>query len=429
MLNKAAGNLERTQIGYSDVSDSRILELDALYGANHYGRLQTIIRKSEGAWLYTSDGRKIIDCLAAYSAANPGHHHPRIVAAMTSALQNGYASVISNVVFTDTRSMFLEKLCNLVPRLGPRFGDRGNKALCKNGGVESVETAIKLGRYYGYKFKGIPDGKQEVIVFDNNFHGRMITTVSFSSSEHYRLGFGPLTPGFQRANYGDLKDVEKLINKNTCAILVEPMQGEGGMYIPHRGFLPGLRKLADDNDLLLILDEIQVGMGRTGKDFCFQHENVVPDAMVLGKAISGGLVPLSALITSAELMDAVFTPGSDGSTYGGYPLAMVAGVAALEVFQDEELTEKSARMGEYMKKKIDDIASRSEHVQEVRGSGLFIGIEVRSGDAMTFCRQLLDLNMLANDSHHHTIRISPPLIIDKSEADYILERLEKVLVG
>jgi ornithine--oxo-acid transaminase len=429
MLNKAAGNLERTQIGYSDVSDSRVLELDALYGANHYARLKTIIRKSEGAWLHTIDGRKIIDCLAAYSAANPGHHHPRIVAAMTSALQNGYASVISNVVYTDTRSLFLEKLGNLVPRLGPRFSGSVNKVLCKNGGVESVETAIKLGRYYGYKFKGIPDGKQEVIVFDNNFHGRMITIVSFSSSEHYRLGFGPLTPGFRRAHFGDLKDVERLINKNTCAILVEPMQGEGGMYVPPKGFLSGLRKLADENDLLLILDEIQVGMGRTGKDFCFQHENVIPDALILGKAISGGLVPLSALVTNAELMDAVFTPGSDGSTYGGYPLAMVAGVAALEVFQDEELTEKSVRTGEYMKKRIDEIASRSEHVKEVRASGLFIGIEVKSGDAMTFCRQLLDMNMLANDSHHHTIRISPPLIIDKNEADYILERLERVLVG
>ncbi len=428
MLNKAAGNLERTQIGYSSASDAHILELDALYGANHYKRLKTIIRQTEGAWLQTIDGRRIIDCLSAYSAANPGHHHPRIVAALVDALRNGYGSVISNVVYTDTRSLFLEKLCKLVPSMGPRFGSVGNKALCKNGGVESVETAIKLARFYGYKQKGIPDGKQEIIVFDNNFHGRMITVVSFSSTEHYRLGFGPLTPGFRSASYGNLDEVAGLINENTCGILVEPMQGEGGMYIPPAGFLKGMREMADKHNLLLIFDEIQVGMGRTGTDFCFQHENVVPDAVILGKAISGGLIPLSVMVTNAELMDLVFGPGSDGSTYGGYPLAMVAGLAALEVFQDEELSRRSTEMGKYMKERIDDIASRSDHVKEVRGSGLFIGIEVKNGDAMVYCSKLLDMDMLANDSHHHTIRISPPLIIDKKEADYILERLERVLV-
>jgi len=201
------------------------------------------------------------------------------------------------------------------------------------------------------------------------------------------------------------------------------------MYIPPDGFLKGLRKIADDNDLLLMFDEIQVGLGRTGKDFCFQHENVIPDAVILGKAISGGLVPLSVMVTNSELMDQVFTPGSDGSTYGGYPLAMVAGVAAMDVFKDEELSKKSAEMGKYMKEKIDDIASRSKHVKQVRARGLFIGIEVKSGDAMVFCQQLLKMDMLANDSHHHTIRISPPLVITKVEADYILERLEKVLVS
>lgn len=415
-------------MGYSGVTDDEIFRLEDLYGANHYRRLHTVIRKTEGAWLYTMDGRRILDCLAAYSAANPGHHHPKIVAALVNALQGGYGSVISNVIYTDTRALFLEKVSKLFPQLGARFGNHGNKALLKNGGVESVETAIKLARYYGYKRKGIADGKQEIIVFGRNFHGRMITVVSFSDSQNYKEGFGPLTPGFKTAKFGDLSDVERLITGNTCGILVEPMQGEGGMYIPPDGFLRGLRELCDKHDILLLADEIQVGMGRTGRDFCFQHENVIPDAVIIGKAISGGMIPLSAMVTNRELMDMAFQPGSDGSTYGGYSLACAAGLAALDVFREEKLTERSAKMGNYLKENIIDISKRSPHVKEVRGRGLFVGVEVQNGDAMVYCTKLLDLGMLANDSHHHTIRISPPLIITQDEADYILERLEKVLV-
>jgi ornithine--oxo-acid transaminase len=347
---------------------------------------------------------------------------------MMNALQNGYGSVLSNVVYTDIRSLFLEKLCNLVPAVGPRFGKSGNKALCKNGGVESVETAIKVARKYGHLEKGIEDGKQELIVFSENFHGRMITIISFADTPKYKAGFGPLTPGFKTAKYGNLEDVKNLINENTCGILVEPMQGEGGMNIPPAGFLKGLRDLADQHNLILIFDEIQVGLGRTGKDFAFQHENVIPDVVILGKAISGGLVPLSAIVTNGKLMDMVFTPGTDGSTYGGYSLAMAAGNAALDVFMRERLSEKSNQMGRYLKTKIERIAERSDHVKEVRGLGLFIGIEVKNGDAMEYCEKLLKLDLLANDSHHHTIRISPPLIITEQEADYIVDRLEKVLI-
>lgn len=416
------------KIGFSTMSDAEVFGLDEQFGANHYTRLKLVVRRTEGAWLYTADGRKILDCLSAYSAANPGHHHPDIVNSVVHALQSGYGSVISNVVYTDVRVKFLKDLCELVPQLGPRFGKVGNKALCKNGGVESVETAIKLARYYGFKAKGIADGKQEIIVFSSNFHGRMITVISFSETPKYREGFGPLTPGFKMAHYGDLKSVESLINANTCGILVEPMQGEGGMYIPPAGFLTGLRELADKHDLMLIFDEIQVGLGRTGRDFCFQHEDVTPDAIIIGKAISGGLVPLSAMITNSKLMDMVFKPGTEGSTYGGYSLAMAAGIAAIEVFKREKLSEKSAKMGAYLKAKIEKIAARSTHVKEVRGRGLFIGIEVKNGDAMVYCRKLLDLDLLANDSHNHTIRISPPLVITEAEADYIADRLEKVLV-
>ncbi len=413
---------------FSTTSDRQILDFEHTFGANHYGRLGLVVRQTEGCWLTSMDGRKYLDCLAAYSAANQGHHNPRIVKAMKDALDGHYASVISNVVYTDALGEFLKKASTLPPQLGPRFGNNGNKTMPKNGGVESVETALKLGRCYGYMAKNIPDGQQEIIVCGNNFHGRTITAISFSSSQKYKEGFGPLTPGFVITEYGNVEAVKNAINKNTCAMLVEPMQGEGGMFIPPEGYLKSLRELADKHDLMLIFDEVQVGLGRTGKMFCFEHENVVPDALVLGKAISGGLVPLSVMITNSKIMDMVFQPGRDGSTYGGYPLASVAGCAALDTIIDEDLPARAAKMGAILKKKIEDIAARSKHVKEVRGRGLFIGIEVKSGDAMVYCRKLLELGVLANDSHGHTIRISPPLIITEEEIDYLVERLEKVLV-
>jgi len=418
----------KTATGFSQIPDNQIIDFEGVYGANHYGRLEMVVRKASGVWLTDIEDREYLDCLAAYSAANQGHHHPRIVQALVDALQGEYASVISNVVYTDPLGVFLKKLATTVPQLGTRFGDHGNKVLLKNGGVESCETAIKAARFYGWKTKGIPDGKQEVIVFENNFHGRMITTVSYSSSKKYKEGFGPLTPGFVTVPYGDLSAVEKAVNKNTCAIWVEPMQGEGGMYQPPAGFLQGLRDLCDKHDMLLLFDEIQVGLGRTGKMFCFEHENVVPDGITLGKALSGGLVPVSAFVCNTKVMDLVFQPGRDGSTYGGYPLACVAGIAALDVLINDDLPGRAAKMGAILRRKIETIASRSSHVKEVRGRGLFIGIEVHGGDAMVYCKKLLELGILANDSHGHTIRISPPLILDETDIDYIAERLEKILV-
>jgi ornithine--oxo-acid transaminase len=255
----------------------------------------------------------------------------------------------------------------------------------------------------------------------------MITVVSFSSKSKYRDGFGPLTPGFVSVEYGNLEQVNKALTPNTCGILVEPMQGEGGMNVPEAGFLEGLRQIADDNDLLLLLDEIQVGLGRTGKRFCFEHDNVVPDGLILGKALSGGLVPLSVFMANAKLMDMAFNVGSDGSTFGGYPLACVAGIAALEVIEEEGLVESSARQGAKLKAAIAQIAQQSPHIKEVRGKGLFIGIEVKKGNAMAFCRQLLDLGVIVNDSHGHTIRISPPLNISDADISYLVERLAQVL--
>ena len=409
------------------VTDKEVWETEKKHGAQHYGRLKVAIKTARCCWLYDRRGYRYLDCLAAYSAANIGHHHPDVVHALIEALQYGYASVISNVVYTDTLTSFLEKVSTITPQLAPRFGECGNKVLPKNGGVESVETAIKTMRYYGWKHKGIPDGKQEIIVFDNSFHGRTITAVSASTTAKYKEGFGPLTPGFISVPFGDANKVETAITDNTCGILVEPMQGEGGMNIPPVGFLTDLRELSNIFNLLLFYDEIQVGLGRTGKMFCFQHEDAVPDGIILGKAISGGLIPLSVCVTSSEIMDSVFTKGSDGSTYGGYPLASVAGVAALGVIEEGALAERAAFSGNLLKSRIKAIARKSSIVKEVRGKGLFIGIELDGINAMEICRKLLDLGVVANDSHGHTIRISPPLIISEAEIDYLCERLAEVL--
>jgi ornithine--oxo-acid transaminase len=415
-------------LGFSNITDDAVYALERKFGANHYDRLNVSVRTARGSWITDINGRKYLDCLAAYSAVNLGHHHPKVVNAIMRSLVGNYASVISNVVYTDSLALFLSKTAEFVPQLGPRFGMNGNKVLPKNGGVESVETAIKMARYYGFKEKNIPDGKQELIVFNNNFHGRMITVISFSTQQKYRAGFGPLTPGFVSVEFGNLDAVKAAINENTCGILVEPLQGEGGMRIPPAGFLKGLREIADDHDLLLLLDEIQVGLGRTGKNFCFQHEDVVPDGLILGKALSGGLVPLSAFVTNARLIDLAFHIGSDGSTFGGYPLACVAGVSALEVLQEEQLVKASDVKGKKLKQHLLKIAVRSKDIKEVRGKGLFIGIEVKHGNAIMFCRKLLELGIIVNDSHGHTIRISPPLNISDNEIGFLVECLEKVFL-
>ena len=414
-------------LGFSHLDDERIRALEDRCGAHHYDRLNVVVRQACGSWITDIDGKRYLDCLAAYSAANPGHHHPRIVDALIKALLGHYASVISNVVYTDPLGVFLERLANFVPPLAPRFGVAGNKVLPKNGGVESVETAIKMARFFGWKAKGIADGRQEIIVFNDSFHGRMITEVSFATVERYRQGFGPLTPGFVSVTYGDLEAVEAAVTPYSCGILVEPMQGEGGMRVPPPGFLKGLREIADRHDLLLLFDEIQVGLGRSGRRFCFEHEDVAPDGLVLGKALSGGLVPLSAFVTHADLMDMAFQKGSDGSTFGGYPLACVAGVAALDVLEEEKLALSAERQGDKLRRGIEAIAGRSPHVKEVRGRGLFIGVEVEGGRAMDFCRRLVDLGLIINDSRGHTIRISPPLNISDDEIDFLLSRLEAVL--
>jgi len=404
------------------------IKQEHVFGANHYERVNLVIQKSKGCWLHDSSGSKYLDCLAAYSAANLGHHHPRVVNSLIAALSDDCGSVLSNVGYSSKLATFLKKVATFVPQLGPRFGNSGNKVLPKNGGVESVETAIKAARFYGYKCKGIPDGKQEIIVFNNSFHGRTIAAISFSTSPKYRQGFGPLIPGFVSVEYSNLDKVEQAITKNTCGILVEPMQGEGGMIQPQEGFLKDLRSLCDHHDLFLIFDEIQVGFGRTGKKFCFQHENVIPDGLILGKALSGGLVPISVFVTNKNVMDLVFSVGSDGSTFGGYPLACVAGTTAIAVLEEESLIERAQFQGERLKQKIISICEKSPHVREVRGQGLFIGIEVVNKNAMAYCHELLNHGIFINDSHGHTIRVSPPLTINDDEIEYLCHALELVLL-
>lgn len=428
MSNPAETKTKKISENFSGEHDEAIFNFEESCGAHHYDRVELVVRHAKGCWLTDENGNRYLDCLAAYSAANPGHHHPTITKAVMDALNGHYASVLSNVVYSDPLGIFLSKAAEFAPQMAPRFGNCGNKVLPKNGGVESVETAIKTMRYYGFKHKGIADGRQEIIVFDENFHGRTISVVSFSSSRKYKEGFGPLTPGFISVEYGNLEAVKNAVSPNTCGILVEPMQGEGGMKVPPAGFLKGLREICDKHDLLLVCDEIQVGMGRTGKKFCFEHEGIVPDGVVLGKALSGGLAPLSVFITSAKIMDMVFSAGSDGSTFGGYPLACVAGTAALEVFNEEKLDEQAAEKGRWLKERIVAIGKKSPHVKEVRGQGLFIGIEVKKGNAMDFCRKLFQLGLVVNDSHGHTIRISPPLVINQEEMDFMVAQLEKVLL-
>lgn len=410
------------------MNNFEVTQVDRQFGAQHYGRTNLVVRRAEGCYLFDSNGRKYLDCLAAYSAANIGHHHSKVVRAVMLALTADKASVVSNVVYTDTLSLFLKKVATLVPQLAPNLPTMGNKVLAKNSGAESVETAIKAMRYLGWKYKNIKDGEQEIIVFDNSFHGRTTAIVSASTTDKYNQGFGGRSKNFISVPFGDLDAVRAAVTPNTCGILVEPYQGEGGMNIPPEGFLAGLREIADKESLFLTFDEIQVGLGRTGKLFCFQHENVIPDGLILGKAISGGLVPLSVFVAHTKVMDSVFSEGSDGSTYGGYPLACAAGLAAIDVIENGDLIKNAMNMGKILLRRLENIASKSSIVKEVRGKGLFIGIELKNKSAMEVCYELLPMGVVTNDSHGHTIRISPPLTINKHQIEFLLDKLGQVLI-
>ncbi|WP_243384211.1 ornithine--oxo-acid transaminase [Geothrix alkalitolerans] len=392
-----------------------LIQQENQFGAHNYHPLDVVCTKGEGVFLTDVDGKKYMDFLAAYSAVNQGHNHPKIGEAMIAQVKT--LALTSRAFRNDQFPPLLEKLCKLTGF---------QKALMMNSGAEAVETALKAMRKWGYDKKGIEYGKAEIIVADGNFHGRTTTIVGFSTDPDSTSRFGPFTPGFVIVPYGDLEAVKKAVNKNTCAIFMEPIQGEGGVIIPPKGFLKGLREVADQNNLLLVLDEIQSGLGRTGKLFAFEHEDIRPDGVTIGKALSGGYYPVSAFLANDEVMD-VFTPGIHGSTYGGNPLACAVASAALDVLVDEKLVEKTAELGRHLESRLKGM--KTDKLKEVRVIGLWAGVQLKpeAGGARKYCYLLKDRGMLCKDTHVDTIRLAPPLVITKEQIDWAVDQLEAVL--
>ena len=391
------------------------IDLEDCYSAQNYRPLDVVLNRGEGIWDWDVDGNKYLDFLAAYSAVNQGHNHPRIVNALVE--QTKSLALTSRAFRNDRFGPFCEKLSAL---------SGYDKVLMMNTGAEAVETAIKAVRRWGYQVKGIPENEARILVFDGNFHGRTTTVVSFSTDQGARDGYGPYTPGFTICPYGDLKAVEKEMDEHVVAILVEPVQGEGGVIIPPAGFLPGLRKICDDYNALLVCDEIQSGLGRAGAFFAHTLAGVRADAVTIGKALSGGLYPISAFLADDPVMQ-VFTPGSHGSTYGGNPLACAVAEASLDVLTDEKLIERSAELGAWFTEQLR--AMNSPHITEIRGIGLWVGVELNpnSGGARKYCELLKDEGILCKETHVHTVRFAPPLVIEKSDLEWALERIRKVL--
>jgi ornithine--oxo-acid transaminase len=397
------------------MSTQQLIQLMDRYSARNYKPLPVVIERAAGIWMWDPEGRRYLDFLACYSAVNQGHCHPKIVAALKE--QADKVTVTSRAFHNVELGPFLKELCELT---GTDMG------LPMNSGAEAVETAVKAARAWGYRVKGVGDGRAEIIACTDNFHGRTVTAVSFSTEPTYRDGFGPFTPGFQIIPYGDAAALEKAIGPDTVAFLVEPIQGEAGVRIPPEGFLRRARQICSEQRVLLLADEIQTGFGRTGKMFACEHEGVKPDLYIMGKALSGGVLPVSAVAGSAEVLG-VFRPGEHGSTFGGNPLACAVARAALRVLVDEHLAERSAELGEYLMGKLRTI--RSKHVKEVRGRGLFVGVELypEAGGARRFCEQLMGEGLLCKETHDHVIRFAPPLVIERADIDWAFERVRKVL--
>jgi ornithine--oxo-acid transaminase len=392
-----------------------LIELCETYGAHNYHPLPIVIERAERVWVWDPEGNKYMDMLSAYSALNQGHRHPRIIQALKD--QADKVTLTSRAFHVDSMGPFLKQVVDLCGM---------EMALPMNTGAEAVETAIKAVRKWGYQVKKVPHDQAEIIVFSNNFHGRTTTIVGFSSEESYREGFGPFAPGFKLAQFGDIEALEAAITPNTVAVLMEPIQGEGGILMPPDGYLEKTRALCDKHNIVLVLDEIQTGLGRTGKLFAYQYEDMKPDMLVLGKALGGGVIPVSMVVGSKEVLG-VFRPGDHGSTFGGFPLACACGMAALDVLVEENLAERSFEMGEYFMKELRDM--NSPHVTEVRGRGLLIGVEIKkeSGVARPYCEKLKEMGLLCKETHESVVRFAPPLIIEKDEIDWALERIRKVL--
>lgn len=397
------------------LSTKDYIALEDRYNAHNYKPLDVILTRGEGPWVWDVEDHKYLDCLSAYSAVNQGHCHPRIVGKM--AEQAKRLALTSRAFRNDQLPLLAKELCELVGY---------EMMLPMNSGAEAVETALKAARRWGYRIKGVPDDGAEIIACTGNFHGRTITIVSCSSDEQYRDEYGPFTPGFKLVPYGDADALERAITPNTVAFLVEPIQGEGGVVIPPEGYIRRTREICTRHNVLMMADEIQSGLGRTGKLLACEHEGVRPDVVMLGKALSGGMYPVSAVLSSRELLG-VFGPGDHGSTFGGNPLACVVAREALKVLVEEHLCDRAEELGEYLMARLRQI--ESPHVAHVRGRGLFVGVVLKpeAGGARRFCEALMERGVLAKDTHGTVIRLAPPLVIKKEELDWMVEQIEAVL--
>jgi len=393
-------------------STREFIDLEDRFGAHNYKPLDVVIERADGVWVYDVEGKRYLDCLAAYSAVNQGHCHPKILQAL---IEQAHKVTLTSRAFRNDQ---LPLLCRDLHEM-----TGFDMVLPMNSGAEAVETALKAARKWGYKVKGIPDGEAEIIVCANNFHGRTVSIVSFSSDEQYRDGFGPFTPGFKIIPYSDAQALREAITPNTCAFLVEPIQGEAGIIIPPAGYLKDAAAICRENRVLLMCDEIQSGLGRTGALFAHMHEGIKPDVVIVGKALSGGFYPISAVLASSEVLG-VFHPGDHGSTFGGNPLACAIARAALRVLIDEDLVHRSAELGRYFLDRLQMI--HSPYIKEVRGKGLWIGIELHSL-ARPYCEVLKDEGLLCKETHDHVIRIAPPLTITSNQVDWAFERIAKVM--
>ena len=391
------------------------IELEEKYGAHNYQPLDVVITRGEGVWVYDVEGNRYLDCLSAYSALSQGHVHPRILEAMIAQASR---ITLTSRAFRNDQLPLLEKELSEITGY--------EMSLLMNSGAEAVETAMKLARKWAYQVKGIPRYQAEIIVASGNFHGRTISIISYSSEPSYKDDFGPFTPGFVVVPFGDFQALEKAIGPNTAAVMIEPIQGEGGVIIPPAGYVKKVRELCSQHNVLFMADEIQTGLGRTGRLFACDHENVRPDVMIIGKALSGGFYPVSAILTSATLMS-LFKPGEHGSTFGGNPVAAAVARAALKVIVEERLTENAANLGNYLIDQLAEIPSR--HIKEVRGKGLLIGVELNAEarGARRFCEALQHHGILAKETHQNVIRFAPPLIINRETIDWALPIIREVL--
>jgi ornithine--oxo-acid transaminase len=394
-----------------------LLELEEHYGAHNYHPLPIVIAQAEGIWVQDPEGKKYMDMLSAYSAQNQGHRHPRIIAALKA--QADRVTLTSRAFHNDQLGPFLKKVTDLT---------KMEMALPMNTGAEAVETAIKAARKWGYKHKGVADNMAEIIVCQNNFHGRTTTIVGFSTEDQYRDGFGPFTPGFTIIPYGDIDAFRQAVTKNTVAFMFEPIQGEGGIIVPPAGYLQAVRDICTKEKVLMLADEIQTGLCRTGRIFACDYDNVKPDMYILGKALGGGILPISVVTSNKEVLG-VFKPGDHGSTFGGNPLACAVANASIDVLLEEKLAERSFEMGQYFRAQLREMNSR--HTKDVRGKGLLIGLEVKkeSGRARPFCEALMGEGLLCKETHESVIRFAPPLVITKADIDWAMAKIRKVFLA